>query len=188
MNTLFQFFVSASVIALLVGIIKPSLLKLETRIRVVTVCGIAILVFMTLGAVIAPASPDASQTSISAQPQATAPTPDEIKAQQQADAKAQAQRDADAKAWALSKAGKICAAHPTWAHDECTELASNKSWITNAAHLGMTYEMLVYLRGEADHENRSNYGNGTVYQYCWDGYDPSCFYDRDGDGHMDAFN
>jgi uncharacterized membrane protein YeiB len=109
-----------------------------------------------------------------------------------ADLKAQAAQDAADKAaqttFDNSPAGRICKAHPTWQHDECGELANNKLWITNAAHLGMTYEMLVYLRGEADNTNVSDYGNGKTYQYCWDGYTPSCFYDRDGDGRMDSYN
>jgi hypothetical protein len=87
-----------------------------------------------------------------------------------------------------SPAGKLCKNHPTWTLDECKELIDGKLWITNSAHLGMTYDMMVYLRGKADNTNVSDYGNGKSYQYCWDNYTPSCFYDKDDDGKMDAYN
>lgn len=121
-------------------------------------------------------------------PQAPVRTPEEqaaLDAQVKADAEA---AKAEQAAFDKSPAGRICKVHSTWQPEECKELAANKLWITNAAHSGMTYEMLKYLRGEADNTNVSDYGQGHEYQYCWDGYTPSCFYDRDGDGRMDAFN
>lgn len=75
MNTLFQILLSASLIALIVGIIKPSLLRLETRLRVVIVCGIATLVFVVLGAATEPSTSSTPQASTATQPQAVTPTP-----------------------------------------------------------------------------------------------------------------
>ena len=87
-----------------------------------------------------------------------------------------------------SPAGKLCKKHPTWKPDECQELVGGKLWITNATHPGMTYDMIVYLRGTPNHTNVSDSGNGKSYQYCWDNYTPSCFYDTNDDGRMDAYN
>ncbi len=52
----------------------------------------------------------------------------------------------------------------------------------------MTYSQLQYERGTPDHMNVSNYGNGNEYQWCWDNYTPSCFYDNNGDGRFDSYN
>lgn len=72
--------------------------------------------------------------------------------------------------WQKSKAGRLQKKHPEWTREECELLAKNKIWI------GMSYGMLVYLRGNPNHVNTSNYGNGNEYQACWDDYDPGCFY------------
>ena len=100
-------------------------------------------------------------------------------------AKQQAEEEAKKKAeksfW-QSKAGKIFKSHPEWSREDCQSLADRKIWI------GMSYDMLVYLRGKPDHVNVSNVGSGNEYQYCWDDREPSCFYDKDGDGLMDAYN
>jgi hypothetical protein len=101
----------------------------------------------------------------------SAPTP----AEKEAAAKAEAE-------WKASPAGQICQAHPTWSKDDCGKLANHKVWI------GMTYDMLIYLRGEPDSTNVSNYGGGNQYQYCWLNRTPSCFYDNNSDGIMDSYN
>ena len=75
--------------------------------------------------------------------------------------------------WSRSKAGKIHKKHPEWSKEECERLADNKIWI------GMTYEMLVYLRGKPDKSNPSNYGNGIEWQWCWYNRSPSCFYAKE---------
>ena len=84
--------------------------------------------------------------------------------------------------WTSSKAGKLCTAHPDWSRGECKDVADGKIWV------GMTTDMLVALRGRPNSSNPSNYGSGTRYQYCWTGYTPSCFYDNNSDGVIDAYN
>lgn len=85
--------------------------------------------------------------------------------------------------WKQTPAGKLCAKHPAWSQEDCDKLAADKIWI------GMTYDMLVYSNGgKPDSANPSNYGNGIRYQYCWDDYTPSCYYDNNNDGVIDAYN
>jgi len=98
-------------------------------------------------------------------------TPEEVAAEQKA-----------LETWKTTPAGKLCAKHIDWQKEECDKLVDNKIWV------GMNYGMLTYLRGKPDSVNPSNYGGSTSYQYCWDDYNPSCFYDEDGDQRMDAFN
>ena len=94
-----------------------------------------------------------------------------------------AKREAmEEKKFLKSKAGRIWKRHPEWSKEDCELLASNKIWI------GMTYSMLKYKRGLPNHANPSNYGNGTQWQWCWDDYTPSCFYDHDDDGKIDSYN
>jgi hypothetical protein len=69
-----------------------------------------------------------------------------------------------------SKAKKIHDKYPDWDIEACELLAKRRVWI------GMSYKMLVYLRGNPNHVNTSNYGNGIEYQACWDDYNPGCFY------------
>lgn len=67
------------------------------------------------------------------------------------------------KAWAIfEKHG--------WDINTCKDIADHKYWI------GMSLDMLVASRGRPDNINRSNYGSGENYQYCWYDYTPSCFY------------
>lgn len=103
------------------------------------------------------------------------------KAKQEQEAKEAAEKAAQA-AYDRSPAGKACKAHPEWTKDDCESLMGGKIWV------GMEYDMLVYKWGRPDHINPSNYGRGTSYQYCWMDYNPSCFYDRNGDGILDAYN
>ncbi len=84
--------------------------------------------------------------------------------------------------WKTTPAGKLCTKHPTWTKGDCDKLIAGKIWI------GMTYEMLVYSYGKPDSINPSNYGSGTKYQYCWNDYTPSCYYDNDNDDVIDAYN
>lgn len=120
--------------------------------------------------------------NIAASRQQVKMTPQAIQAQQELDARQQAQQEAAQKAWEASKAGQICADHPSWVRSDCDKLAEGKIWI------GMSADMLVFERGKADHVNKSNYGNGDEYQACWDDYTPSCFYDNNNDGRVDAYN
>ncbi|KQT25998.1 hypothetical protein ASG22_04710 [Chryseobacterium sp. Leaf405] len=69
-----------------------------------------------------------------------------------------------------TKAGKIYKKHPEWSKEDCIGISERKIWI------GMSYEMLVYMRGKPNNVNTSNYGDGLNYQACWYDYDPSCFY------------
>ncbi|MGM0934954.1 MAG: hypothetical protein ACQEWD_16085 [Bacteroidota bacterium] len=83
--------------------------------------------------------------------------------------------------WNNSKAGKIQREHPDWSRSDCRRLANKEIWI------GMSLEMLKYLRGEPDTSNPSNYGNGVEWQWCWNGYSPSCFYGK-ADKIVTAYN
>ncbi len=85
-------------------------------------------------------------------------------------------------AWEKSEAGQICAKHPTWEKEDCDMVADEQVWV------GMTYDMLVYQLGEPDSMNPSNYGGRNRYQYCWRSQSPSCFYDNNDDGVIDAYN
>ncbi|MDB5204410.1 MAG: uncharacterized protein JWP09_438 [Candidatus Taylorbacteria bacterium] len=157
-----------------------------SKLKRYSLIGLGIVVFMLV----------ASGYIIHALNVASIRTPEQIKMDERiaknkalADEKqAEVQKVKDAKdaanlaTWKSTKAGQLCAKHPDWSKEDCDSLASNK------IKLGMTYDMLVYLRGKADHVNPSNYGNGTMYQYCWDDYTPDCFYDKDGDGTVDAYN
>ena len=89
---------------------------------------------------------------------------------------------AEQKTWDQSKAGKICKDNPTWSEKDCTNLADNLIWV------GMSYDMLVYKRGEPNSANPSNYGGKNKWQWCWDDYTPGCFYDNNDDGIIDSYN
>jgi hypothetical protein len=89
---------------------------------------------------------------------------------------------ADERKWNQSKAGRIQKKHPDWSREDCESIAKRRIWV------GMSYGMLKYMRGLPNHANPSNYGGDTQWQWCWDDYTPSCFYDRDGDGNIDAYN
>lgn len=86
------------------------------------------------------------------------------------------------KIWEQSKAGRLCKEHTGWTKEECQNLADNKIWI------GMTYDMLVALRGKPNSANPSNYGYGMRWQWCWHYHTPSCFYDDNDDGIVDSYN
>jgi hypothetical protein len=81
-----------------------------------------------------------------------------------------------------TKAGRIWKKHPEWSKEDCKLLAENKIWI------GMQIQMVVYLRGQPNSATPSDYGNGVQWQWCWYGSTPSCFYDKDNDGQIDAYN
>lgn len=104
------------------------------------------------------------------------------KAQEALKARAMAEQKAQ-KVWKNSKAGKLCKKYPTWSTDDCQKTANEKIWI------GMTYQMLIESYGsKPNHINPSNYGYRTQYQYCWSDITPSCFYDNNNDGIIDAYN
>ena len=85
------------------------------------------------------------------------------------------------KKWEKTKAGKIYLKHPDWFKEDCEKIARGEIWI------GMSIDMLYYERGKANRRNDSNYGNGVNYQYCWDDYNPSCFY-CGTDGIITSYN
>lgn len=85
-------------------------------------------------------------------------------------------------AWKSSKAGRLCQKHPEWSKSDCSNVAENKIWI------GMTYDMLVAMWGNPSSASPSNFGSGTEWQWCWWNYTPSCFYDHNEDGKVDAYN
>jgi hypothetical protein len=85
-------------------------------------------------------------------------------------------------AWVKTPAGQLCAKHETWDRNDCELVLKNK------INIGMHVSAVVYMRGNPDTKNVSNSGSGNDYQYCWSGYTPSCFYDHNNDGIVDAFN
>ena len=105
-----------------------------------------------------------------------------IEAEEAARAEAKAQEEAELAAYESSKAGQLCKKNPTWTKEECELVADGKYWI------GMTYDMLITLRGKPNSANPSNYGSGTRWQWCWRDYTPSCFYDSNGDSVIDSYN
>ena len=84
--------------------------------------------------------------------------------------------------WESTKAGQICKRHPDWKEEDCKMITDRKIWV------GMTYDMLIELRGKPNSANPSNYGSGTQWQWCWYSYTPSCFYDNNDDGIIDIYN
>jgi len=90
--------------------------------------------------------------------------------------------EVEQKVWEQTRAGQLCKKYPTWTKEECKKVADSKYWI------GMTYNMLIELRGKPNHANPSNYGSGTSWQWCWTYYTPSCFYDRNNDQIIDSYN
>lgn len=92
------------------------------------------------------------------------------------------QAAAEDEAWKQTPAGKLCAQDLTWSKDDCENAINDKIWI------GMDYDMLVYLNGEPDSSNVSNYGSGNQYQYCWWNQTPNCYYDANNDGLIDSYN
>jgi hypothetical protein len=85
--------------------------------------------------------------------------------------------------WENSKAGKLQRKHPDWSESECERVAKGSIWI------GMTLDMLkVSVGRNPSRSNQSNYGNGVHWQYCFDGLNPSCFYDTDDNGTIDSYN
>jgi hypothetical protein len=81
-----------------------------------------------------------------------------------------------------TKAGKIWRDHPMWSKDDCERLAGGEIWI------GMEFEMVKFLNGKPNSANPSNYGTGVQWQWCWYNNKPSCFYDHNNDGKIDAYN
>lgn len=120
------------------------------------------------------------------------PTPEELAAQkairaakkQKQDSINFASKKAEMLAWRKEnpKAAKIYDKHPKWTMEECKMISEGMVWI------GMTYDMLKYMRGLPDSANPSNYGSGTRWQWCWHDKTPSCFYDNNDDGIIDSFN
>ena len=72
--------------------------------------------------------------------------------------------------WESSKYGKLQKRYPSWTNEECIKVVNKEIWI------GMTYQMLIYMRGKPNTINKSNYGNGINYQFGWDDYKPKYFY------------
>lgn len=126
---------------------------------------------------------------------------EKIRLEEEAEARAEAERikaekerakkereekaKAEQLAWERSKAGKLCAKYPTWSKDECRMIADKKHYVD---WIGMTYDMLVELRGRPNSANPSDYGYGKQWQWCWYYYTPSCFYDDNDDGIIDSYN
>lgn len=88
---------------------------------------------------------------------------------------------AEQKKWEKSRAGRIQKKHPEWSKEDCIGIANNKIWI------GMDIRMVICERGNPNDINPSDYGYGRKYQWCWDDYQPSCFYGGE-DGIVTSYN
>jgi hypothetical protein len=73
-------------------------------------------------------------------------------------------------AFLKTKAGRIYKKHKSWDKEDCIKLANGEMWI------GMTSDMIVYLRGNPNIVNPSNYGDGEQYQYYWENFTPHYIY------------
>ncbi len=93
-----------------------------------------------------------------------------------------AQQAAEFATWQKSPAGLLCAKHTEWLRKDCDRAINKDIWV------GMPLSVLVYYYGAPDSDNVSNYGRGDRHQYCWDRYNPSCFYDNNGDGRIESYN
>ena len=80
-----------------------------------------------------------------------------------------------------TRAGNIYKKHPEWSKADCKDLAKGMIWI------GMSLDMLKFLKGKPDHINVSDYGAGNEYQWCWDYGNPSCFYGK-SNGIITSYN
>jgi len=87
-----------------------------------------------------------------------------------------------------SKAGKIykyCEKRGSLnevSKEDCIKAANGKIWI------GMHIDLVYATRGLPHSVNKSNYGYGNEYQFCWDwNWSPSCFYTK-GDYIVYAYN
>lgn len=54
--------------------------------------------------------------------------------------------------------------------------------------IGISYDQLVQKRGKPDTSSVSNEGDGQINKWCWMNYKPHCFYDKDNDKFMDAYD
>lgn len=106
----------------------------------------------------------------------------EFEIKRKAVAEEAAKIEEEEKAWKKSKAGRIQIKHPEWSREDCERLADRQVWI------GMDIWMVVYLRGKPNSANKSDYGDGVNWQWCWHDYNPSCFYDDNGDNLIDSYN
>ncbi|MBK7096739.1 MAG: hypothetical protein IPH57_17370 [Saprospiraceae bacterium] len=105
-----------------------------------------------------------------------------VKEKQKDSINAVKEKQAEEARWNNSKAGRIYKSHPEWSKEDCIRLANRQIWI------GMSIYMLKYLRGLPDSANKSDYGYGVSWQWCWFDYSPSCFYDDNNDGIIDSYN
>jgi hypothetical protein len=69
-----------------------------------------------------------------------------------------------------------------WSRETSQNIIDRKIWI------GMPIEGVYYQRGKPNDINISNYGKGIQRQYVWYNWNPSCFYDENSDGLVDAYN
>ncbi len=85
-------------------------------------------------------------------------------------------------AFNASPAGRMCKGHSEWSMDDCARAARGDVWI------GMNVFLLSAKRGHPDVNNKSNYGSGNEYQFCWYDYSPSCVYVKESDGLIYSYN
>lgn len=110
-----------------------------------------------------------------------------IKAQQVKDAEL-AKQKAEQVAYDKSPAGVLCKKHSKWPETEewsrvdCERALSGEVWI------GMNPFLLIAKRGNPDSNNKSNYGSGDEYQFCWHDLSPSCVYVKEPNSLIYSYN
>ncbi len=98
---------------------------------------------------------------------------EDAEAAEQAKLKVKQRAEEREREWNASDAKKICDRHPGWPVETCERLAQGKIWI------GMSYDQLVESYGRKPTSAiPSDYGKGVQWQWCWEGFQPSCFYGK----------
>lgn len=99
-----------------------------------------------------------------------------------------AKQKAEQVAYDKSPAGILCNKHSKWPETrewsrvDCERAVSGEVWI------GMNSLLLVAKRGNPDSNNKSNYGSGNEYQFCWHDLSPSCVYVKESDVLIYSYN
>lgn len=79
------------------------------------------------------------------------------------------------------RAYKLHIKHTGWFPEECESVAKGEIWV------GMSIQMVIAERGNPNHIEKSDYGDGVQYQACWYDYETSCFY-YGSDGVVTSYN
>jgi len=74
--------------------------------------------------------------------------------------------------WKTTEAGRLCAEHPAWTHDDCDEIVAKK------IHIGMTEEQVIAAWQHPYKINRTTYPDHTTEQWVmYEGGDTYLYFD-----------